>query len=914
MEPTHTNKDGTREINMHCPIHQDSTRSASINIDKGLWFCQAGCGGGTIVDLIRRKSEWVSPGVAATNGRATSSADQPQVILSEGMIAGWHSALMSNESALQWLRERKGINQETAARFEIGYKEGRLYTIPVRAPDREIWNVRYYNPNPAPTKRKVWSEKGYGSPNRLYPIQILNDACDEVIVGEGEWDALLACQWLHDAVTRTGAADVWSAGWGEWFKDRIVYVCHDCDTKGQKANRIVGRALHRIADVRQIILPYDITPDHGKDLSDFILDYGGEAIQGLKDEAKRYKTHAPKELERVTVLDTFDARRVGDPVEVVVTVKGRKEPGYVVPKTVRLACTQDAGQKCLGCPLNAAGGEAEITVEPDDPMVLSLIESSKQDLKFTFAESYGVPGGKCGRLQQEYIDHQAVEILFARPALDYSDGTQAGSHKNIKVTSIGTHDTILNNTIIFTGALQPNPKTQGNEFQSHKLEVMETSVDRFDMTPESIEIMKRFQAKGQRPLKKLAEISRELAQHVTLIQGRPEMHALMDLTFHSALSFNFAGALIQRGWLESIILGDTGTGKSSAATRLVGHYGAGEIVSCEAASFAGVVGGLQQMGGKDWAVTWGVIPVNDRRLVVLDEISGLTTEEIAEMSDIRSSGQAKLTKIQQDVTWSRTRLLWMGNPRNATMQNYTYGVDAIKPLIGNAEDIARFDLAMAVTKLDVPSEIINQRYEPSEQQYTAEACHQLLMWCWTRQPDQIIWDDGAEEKVFDQANELGKLYTDDPPLVLASSVRLKIARLAIALAGRLFSTDARHERLIVKKSHVEDAAAFINLLYGMKTFGYRERSKQTLATRYKAETMKDEMEQYLLSRPTLAKYLQTAGTFRRQDLEEMLNITREEANAITNTLYEAGMVVKIKGDVHVQPTLHALLREGKWNK
>jgi hypothetical protein len=154
----------------------------------------------------------------------------------------------------------------------------------------------------------------------------------------------------------------------------------------------------------------------------------------------------------------------------------------------------------------------------------------------------------------------------------------------------------------------------------------------------------------------------------------------------------------------------------------------------------GMVGGVQQLNGKDWAVTWGVVPLNDRRLVVLDEISGLTQEEIAQMSDIRSSGQAKLIKVVQETTWARTRLLWLGNPRNATMANYTYGVDAIKPLIGNAEDIARFDLAMAVTLFDVPSEIINQPAPAGgEFKYTDEACHALLMWVWTRTADDVVF-------------------------------------------------------------------------------------------------------------------------------------------------------------------------------
>jgi hypothetical protein len=103
----------------------------------------------------------------------------------------------------------------------------------------------------------------------------------------------------------------------------------------------------------------------------------------------------------------------------------------------------------------------------------------------------------------------------------------------------------------------------------------------------------------------------------------------------------------------------------------------------------------------------------------------------------------------------------------------------------------------------------------------------------------------------------------------------------------------------------------MNVLYGMPTFGYRERSKEVLADRYAAEQNRGTMTQYLKGRPLLAKHLRSQGKFRRQDLEELLSISRDEANGIINTLYENRMVRRYLGDIYVEPTLHALLREVK---
>jgi hypothetical protein len=916
-QPTHINIDGTREWNLKCPLHDDEKRSASLNIEKGVFYCFR-CGGMPITALIRRMSEWRetdghSNGDPDLNGQPTP---KPTRLLNEGMIAGWHSALLSNESALQWLLERRGITLETVRTYEIGMEDKKHYTIPVRSVDGEILNVRYYNPTPG-TGRKIWGERGYNSPPQLYPLAKLNAGLDKYIIAAGEWDTLRTLQAGYNCVTRTAGENVWHTEWNEWFKGKTVYVCQDRDEEGQAGARKIARALSVMADVRLVELPYELVKKHGKDLTDFFLEHEESELQTYLDAAQPYARGKPvPELQTISVLDTFDSKRIGKPVRVMVTIRGRKEPGYSVPQVIRLACTQDAGNKCHSCPLNGLNGETEINVASDNPMVLSMIESSINTLNQVIAESFGIPGGRCTKLQFEHLEHQAVEVLYGRPALDYTDGSERGpsaaAYKNITITSVGRYDTAPNNTVSVIGALHPNPRTHNNEFLASELTQMETSVDRFDLDAKTIKMLRRFQPSSiQTPLKKVAEISRALASHVTHIHGRPEMHALMDLTFHSLLSFNFAGELVARGWLESLIIGDTRTGKSLAAERLVRHFGGGEIISCEAASFAGVVGGVQQLNGREWAITWGVVPLNDRRLVVMDEISGLTPEQIGQMSDIRSSGQAKLTKIQQETTWARTRLLWLGNPRNATMANYTYGVDAIKPLIGNAEDIARFDLAMAATLYDVPAETINQPASGGELRYTEEACHNMLMWTWTRTADQVRFYKPAEEQIFNAANEMGKMYIEDPPLVQAANIRIKIARVAAALAARTFSTDAKGESVIVTPAHVKDAVAFMNLIYNMPAFGYRERSKEMLSDRSEAENNKDKIREYLLGRKLLAKHLRNAGKFRRQDLEELLNISRDEANAIINTLYEARMIRRVLGDIYVEPTLHALLREVK---
>jgi hypothetical protein len=911
-----------REWDMHCPVHEDNKRSAQLNLDKGVWFCQKCEDGGTVRSLIQRKDEWVAP--PRGNRRSKPSMNgkgQPVESVDDAKIVGWTSALLSHEIALDNLITERGIHSKTIKKFEIGWdKRLDAYTIPVRGFDGEVLNVRRYQIHPSEGRRKIWGVQGMNEP-RLYPVSILDWARDVgyVIICEGELDALITIQNGFPAITRTGSAKVWHAEWNSHFKNLIIFLCHDADEAGQDGNRKVGTALSKPARaIRVVQLPYPIVEKHGKDLTDWWHEHDGDtdAFQRMLDDAPRFDSESTVELEELdptdaNVLDALDSRKVGHPLRLTVTIKGKREPGYSIPRKIRYRCTRDAGARCKICPLYGEGGDSTKVIPGGDPVVLELLDSTKNQVSNSIREFAEIV--KCPKLTMEVLEHQAVEVLFARPSVDHMNGAEQNEsdYKNVKLTSVGRHDTASNNTVSVVGALHPDPRRQLNEFLVWDVTKKETSLDRFDMDADAIKSLKRFRPSArQTPLQKLREIADEIASHVTFIYGRPHLHAMLDLTFHSALSFKFSGKLMHRGWLDVLVIGDTRTGKSETATRMSNFYRAGEVISCEAASFAGIVGGVQQFGSnKEWATTWGAIPINDRRLVILDEAAGLDSEEIAAMSSVRSSGIAEITKIRQERTFARTRLIWISNPRNGRMSDYTYGVQAIQPLVGNPEDIARFDMALSVQANEVPAEEINRRHDAGVRRFDPDAAALLVRWAWSRTADQILWTKAAERLVYYHATQMGKRYVEDPPLVQAANVREKIARVAVALAIRLFSTDKSYERVVVRREHVEGAVRFLDQIYNLPNFGYAERSREIIETRKHAKKHRKKIKRYLADKPGLARFLRSQGKFRRQDLEEVMNVDREFANGIINTLWESGMVRKIKGDVWVEPTLHDLLRE-----
>lgn len=281
------------EIDIHCPLHGDSKRSASINPAKGVWYCHAGCGGGSIRQLVGAEDTWKPvPESARRHRRAAVAARNTEAPFDVTDVHRWHDRLLDDRKAIDLLFERKGIKLETARRALLGYN-GRHFKIPVFGPppERPIWNVRTYDMNPTNGRRKIWSIRGMGTA-RLYPVGIpLRSIKHEAImICEGEWDTLLALQAGYLAVTRTdGAGKPWHDEWTPLFEGRRVFICPDCDQVGVESAERTRDALADTAQfVKFIRLPFKVTRKDGKDLSDYLLGHSREhwlAIGNLKADA-----------------------------------------------------------------------------------------------------------------------------------------------------------------------------------------------------------------------------------------------------------------------------------------------------------------------------------------------------------------------------------------------------------------------------------------------------------------------------------------------------------------------------------------------------------------------------------------------------------------------------------------------------
>lgn len=920
-----------------CPIHEDpslsATPSASFNFAKSVFYCNSSCGGMSFTNLLNtiREDEGLDADEAGddsppsrrsrvrTIDDAPSKRGKTKPLPTDEKLKEFTAALLASPLHVKVMQEERGITPDTIEQFEIGW-DGQRYTIPIRNAEDVLVNVRRYKPDAREAKDKMVSwGNGWGA-GTLYGWETLLEH-DEVIITEGEMDRIIGQQHDLPTVTHTSGASTWKDEWTPHFEDKVVFVCYDRDSSGEKGAVKVAANVARVAKAVYIIrLPGDAK---GFDLTDYFVSQGytSSDFRALMDEhrknpyGRRAKNDArlSQDVKRVTLEGSMSSDHGRDPIEVVATIAGKVQPAYMLPKRVDFTCGVDWGDKCSHCPVGLAGGHKTTTIDSHEEVLLEFVNQPNDTVRKRLLKDVQAPS-TCPKVDIEQTEQWNVEELILIPSVD-DRGEEAQSPITRKAYNVGQYATPVNTTAKVVGVNTTDPKNQRAILQTWTCEQTQTDLDRFGMTPEILQELQVFRAKkGQAPLDKMREVSRDLATNVTRIYGRLEMHMAYDIVWHSVLDFNLLGKRVGKGWVELLVVGDTRTGKSEAALQLSDHYQAGILKSCEGATLAGLVGGAQQIGNS-WMVTWGTIPLNDRRLVILDEFSGIAEKNVIEqMSAVRSSGRAQITKVVSQETSARTRLIWISNPVDGrAMNEHGLGaIEAIKNLVKNPEDVARFDLAISAARADVDTSVINSTdHEFVKHKYTSDLCSKLVAWAWSRRVEQIEWEDDVEEYVLTTAEAFGSRYVPEPPLVQAENVRVKLARIAIAIAARTFSASEDGETLVVKQEHVDAAVELLDLLYGMESFGYKAHSRKVIRDRDLAEKRRNQCYRYLLGEDGVRNTLMSVlgQNFKLRDFQEFGGMQQAEAQQATTNLQQMKMVErKDKGYMKMSPALIEVLK------
>lgn len=939
------------EIRAFCPLCEDpatsKTPSASFNPEKGLWFCNKKDHGGTTVSLAtqleaKTEGKWKLRSVLmrARNEQSDWTAKKEEgqrragvrsePLPTEEEITAWNKTLTKTPRILDALQEKRGIDLQTIDDYLMGWdRRTSRYTIPVYDVNGDLINVRKYKIDPRPGEPKMTNVTGHGKA-AIYGVDELVDF-NKVVITEGEMDCLLLRQHLREGsvkgicvVSATSGSEHFNRQWVNSFAGKEVWVCYDADQAGRGGARKVQRMLEKVADNVYIVNIPEHPDMKGTDITDYLYkqNFGIENFMELMDVASKGKVDVKKPLalsgRKVSLLDSQDVRyNHGQELEIEGSVIGLGSDPYSSPKKILATCDMSKGPNiCNVCPLSANLGTMETEIRVDDPRHINFVSVNRPAKRMLLRE---ITGALCtDRVTFEEVEKHGIQPLLVQPSIDDRSDGETRAPMVRQVFAMGDRVTESNAKIRMVGHNVDDPRDNKSRFVAWVTEKVEVDIDTFQLTPYIRSQLNVFRpVDDETPLQRCLKIAHDISENVTQIYERDILHVAYDLAFHSVLAFQIPGKTVRKGWIDMLVIGDTRTGKSEIAHRLIQHYRVGRLFSCEGASFAGIVGGNQKMDSGQQYLTWGVVPFNDRRLVVLDEMSGIADQNVIErMSSIRSDGVAQITKIADGETSARTRLIWISNPKEGSLRSWEDGgVSALQDIVKLEEDQARFDYVIAARRNDVDSKVVNDPTRRSkEPKYSSEACELLVKWVWSLTRDDVRISAGAVRYAFDEGRRMGEAYIPDPPLIQGENVREKILRIACALAARTFSCD-RNGKLIVEREHVADAVRFLDRIYSEEAMGYKLKSKAAITAHERATKRKGVVKNYLLEHDmtvlhTLLVMRPSRVSRLQREFKDLGAMDEMAARDALNVLIRDEMIVnRGKGEYAMTDVLREILRE-----
>jgi len=254
---------GGAQRSVKCPFHEDRTASMSVNVTTGLWHCHAGCGGGSVIDLIARFDN-ITP---------------IQVLKSAGVNGNGHvHRIATREEPLKW---------ETVATYNYEDTLGNIVYQVVRqhAPvkDKECGYVKTFRQRRPVANGWVWDMEGVE--RVLYRLpEWANEKSVWIVEGEKDAETLIAMGF--NATCNVGGAGKWLDAYTESLHKKHVTICGDNDEVGKNHVKTVFDSIAGKVKTLRLVK----VPESFKDVSDYAASFDNKedckhALEALWDAA-----------------------------------------------------------------------------------------------------------------------------------------------------------------------------------------------------------------------------------------------------------------------------------------------------------------------------------------------------------------------------------------------------------------------------------------------------------------------------------------------------------------------------------------------------------------------------------------------------------------------------------------------------
>ena len=869
-----------------CPFHPDKTPSFTVNTETREWFCH-GCGkGGAEKEFLAEYFD-----VDTKIGKYAFEYWEKKGTLpfpTDEAVDKYHQRLLKSPKDLAIL-ESFGITLDNIKELKIGLDDFRV-VFPIKS-RRGYWvNLRRYLP---PQRRladskepKCLNLRGLGQ-RRYYPYEAFDQK--EVVVVEGEKDCVAARSQGLNAVTGTGGSAIPVDEVG-LFKDKDVVLMLDSDTVGQRSVNTYLQLLKNLASsIRIIRLPQ----------KDFVDYYTACKVTGEAPNVWQYavehteyeKQKQMGEAQDVSLVRSEFTEHLNTWIKLHnMSVVGVEPKIYTVPTKLKCVCRNSKCNK--PCPLAFSTTNPELAqeVEVDPRQLLRFMDSADSAQDNYLRQVFG-----CKSVSAEPTDFINCQKIIFQESASFIDGLEEASFENRYGVYMYT-DYRLSATLKydFEACRVTNPSTQQNYYVIRDAECVNVAKPVLDMT-----MLAHFKEAGDKAATAEELINGYYAEWMPElgIEGRPDLFGAILLTYCSVTEIPWQGGII-KGWLDTMCIGDTRTGKSQMAQRFVKAIGMGGYINGENARRTGVIGGVQRFGDS-WVVTWGAIPMNDRGLLMIDEASGLEVDDIKDLSSTRSSGAVTLNKIVKGEARARTRLLWFSNPRSGRNLSdfYWKGFGAFQEFIPVMEDQARFDLVLSAAREDI--DVLNGI--DVETHVHLAPWQALFSLAWSIPADDIRIAKDVKLAVRETAKSLNE-DLGGGSLIVGVAVHEKILRLSCAFAVACGSYDVATGFLEVTEKHVRFAKEFLEITLNKPSLGYGDYIREFKRAQAKRADNMNFVRTLIAVHPAI-KALLTATSFKGYQFQEILGIDKNDSSKIMSDLITRGLLRPGSGASYVPDKL-----------
>lgn len=747
-----------------------------------------------------------------------------------------------------------------------------------------LMDVRQYNPGGTP-KMKSRSNCPTGL---IIPFDIWKTTPPNrlTLICAGEKDMAIARSNGFNAITLTGGESVLPSQLNE-FKDRHVAIVYDNDETGRKGAVRVANELLKVTNFVKVVTNFHEVLDEKEDITDFFTKY------------KKNKPDLIHYIEQTPWFEGEDLRTQNAPIMDLLEASKPEHIGTLVKSNVQIVAISEA---TFSCPSHLIGEKFRQASEGDlmqegDFKEWELNEDTVQDILHMIDNNFKEEVIKknyrniLGILQKEkYVNVRPLKrvTVFKCFLTDMYETTDTTTTQPMEYTAYSINDKLESGQkYLVTYKLVPHPyKGQQLIMLITDAQQANDSITNFELTDsvkESLQTVIDLPGTLEERITTLTEKVKGLLGYNginTLIQA-------IDFAYHTPLQFNFGSFKNVRAYLDTIVVGESRTGKSSTADCLRQVYGLGTFTSLagNSATIPGLVGGSNKTP-TGYQTRAGIIPQNHRGLIIFEEFGKSNNSIITELTDIRSSNEVRITRVAGTIALpAMVRMISLTNPKNKGSQiqsiaSYPNGIAVLTDLVETAEDIARYD--MIVILPDKGNTQIDPLWVPEEPLDT-QVYKDKIRWVWSRTAEQIVIDRDTELYIVHIANELNKTY-EGHIKIFGTEAWKKLSRLAIAVAGYVCSTDETFENIIVKQEHVDFATEYLVKLYDNPTFKLREYINYE-----KQYTTIDEegiaaLQDIYDKNPMLVLQLEQCSTTSKNILAAATGMTAEELNKALNRL------------------------------